>query len=118
MRLTKFYAETLDFPEDDDGHVPFGIEAVRIRIMIPSRESGDLTISTRPVARFHLSSRFGEHCTALQDKGVKFDLVAETPGELYARFADPDGNKFEICSPIGERDELKDLRNSAAYKRF
>lgn len=117
-QLTKFYTETLGFPEDDDGHVPFGIETVRIRVMIPSQESGELTISVRPVARFCLRSGFGEQCSAMHNKGVKFDLITETPGEFYARFADPDGNRFELWSPIGKRDEIGSLRNSAAYKRY
>lgn len=115
--LSEFYTNKFTFKKDSKGYIPFGLDQARIRI-IHSADHNAPTSEPSPIARFCLDQGLGEHCMKLMSKGVRFELIAETPGAFVARFLDGEGNSFELWCPVKEFDELEGLREHKAFNKF
>jgi hypothetical protein len=65
---------------------------------------------------FSLEKNFPSFCLGLKEKGVRFDMLARTPGFYFARIMDPSGNSIEIISENFEDDLNVNISDWGIYQ--
>ncbi|WP_444931876.1 hypothetical protein ACJJIF_08950 [Microbulbifer sp. SSSA002] len=111
-----FYENKMGFFEDDYGFKLniAGYDKVRIRPQIKR----DFPQENYCYFSYELKTGFLSYCKKIMDKGVKFKVIAMTPGGYSGMIIDPDDNKILVECESFEDNNSIDPSEWECYRRY
>lgn len=103
-RSDSFYRDVMGFDEDVNGFILS--DAFYRNVRIQPQEVSSYSPPLFHLFRFQVESNFLSFCKKMIEKGLKFNVIGETPGGYAAVAEDVDGNKFEIVCESFEEDSI------------